>query len=60
MYLYTNQASSYTYTRDFRITKLMTKYQALRSSQPLPNGKVTTIKIKLIQGFIFIFGAATI
>ncbi len=56
--LLSSQATSYSFTNDFRITKLLTKYQGIKTTQFLPNGRVTTIKIKLTQGFIFIFGAA--
>jgi len=56
--LVSSQATTYSYTNDFRLTKLFTKYQGIRTKQFLPNGRVTTIKIKLVEGFIFIFGAA--
>ena len=56
--LLSSQAPSYSFTNDFRITKLLTKYQGIRTKQFLPNGRVTTIKIKLVEGWIFIFGAA--
>lgn len=57
--LWTSKCKSYSLRKTFRIQKLTSGFQIVRSIIPLPHGRVTTLRIKLLQGFIFIFGVAT-
>jgi hypothetical protein len=46
----------YTITPSLKIHKINSLFQILRNTPSLPNGHVTTIKIKLLKGYVFIFG----
>jgi hypothetical protein len=54
----TNNLKYYTATRAFKIHKNNGQQQTIRSIVPLPYGKVTEVKIKLLQGFVYVFGVS--